>query len=137
MDTPHVIQENWTHFLSKNILPVQKMIALVLPPQNSSEQRGVEALGRCQPPLHLRDGDLVLGRRAEQGQPAGDGAEYVVRDEHLAGQHLLVVVAGVTLVLLLVRVVGLLVRLLVWMVLVVNAVVLVVGLHVGLRGVCP
>jgi len=47
------------------------------PAQNSSEQRGVETLGRRETPLHLGDGDLVLGRRAEQRQTTGHRAEQV------------------------------------------------------------
>ena len=61
------------------------------PPEDPSEERCVEALRRCQPPLHLGDGDFVLGRRAQQreaprhraedvcGRGADEGQEVVAR----------------------------------------------------------
>ncbi len=47
------------------------------PPEDSSEQRRVETLGRREPPLHLRHRDFVLGRRAQEREAAGNGAEDV------------------------------------------------------------
>ena len=49
------------------------------PPEDPSEEGGVEALWGRQPPLHFRDGDFVLGRRAEQGEAPRHGAEDVGR----------------------------------------------------------
>ena len=49
------------------------------PPEDPSEEGGVEALWGRQPPLHLRDGDFVLGRRAEEGEAPRHGAEDVGR----------------------------------------------------------
>ena len=61
--------------LNRISLGFQDCIAQHSPSQDSSEEGRVEALWRRQPPLHLRHRHLVLGRGAEQGQPAGDGAE--------------------------------------------------------------
>ena len=49
------------------------------PPEDPSEERCVEALWRCQPPLHLGDGDFVLGRRAQQREAPRHRAEDVRR----------------------------------------------------------
>ena len=49
------------------------------PPEDSSEERCIEAFRRGQPPLHLGDGHLVLGRRAEEGEAPRHGAEDVGR----------------------------------------------------------
>ena len=50
-----------------------------LPPEDSSEERGVEALWGRQPPLDLRHGHFVLGRRAQQREAARHRAEDVRR----------------------------------------------------------
>ena len=47
------------------------------PPEDSSEDRGVEAFGRGQPPLDLRHCHLILGGRAEEGEAARHRAEDV------------------------------------------------------------
>ena len=47
------------------------------PPEDSSEERCIEAFRRGQPPLHLGDGHLVFGCRAEQGEAARHRAEDV------------------------------------------------------------
>ena len=47
------------------------------PPEDSSEERGVEALWGRQPPLDLRHGHFVLGRRAQQREAPRHRAEDV------------------------------------------------------------
>ena len=47
------------------------------PSKDSSEERGVEAFRRGQPPLHLRHCHLILGGRAEEGEAARHRAEDV------------------------------------------------------------
>lgn len=58
---------------------------LLLPAEDSAQQRSVEALGRGEPPLHLPDGDLILGGGAEQRQAAWHRAENLGRVGH--GAH--------------------------------------------------
>ena len=47
------------------------------PSKDSSEERGVEAFRRGQPPLDLRHCHLILGGRAEEGEAPWHRAEDV------------------------------------------------------------
>ena len=47
------------------------------PPQDSTQERGIETLWGGQPPLDLRHGHLVLGGGGQQRQSARGGAEDV------------------------------------------------------------
>lgn len=72
---------------TSQILPTHLRIVCLLlhvPAQDSSEQRGIEALRRGQTSLNLSDRHLVLGGGAEEGQAARDGAEDLCRVGHAA-----------------------------------------------------
>ena len=60
------------------------------PPEDSSKQRRVEALGRGQPPLHFGDGHLVFRGRAEEGEAPRHRAEDVALEHAQVMRHLVV-----------------------------------------------
>ena len=70
------------------------------PAQHAAQQRGVETLGRGQPPLHLGDGDLVLGGGGEEGEAARGGAEHLQGELAQSAPRLLPSRLALTLALL-------------------------------------
>lgn len=57
---------------------------LLLPAEDSAQQRGIEALGRREASLHLADRHLVLGGGAEEREATGHRTEDLGRVGHHA-----------------------------------------------------
>ena len=65
---------------AQSIQLLPEVLAAILglgPAENPTQKGGVKALWWGQPPLHLRNGDLVLGGGGEKGEAARGGAEDV------------------------------------------------------------
>ena len=59
----------------------------LVPAENSTKKRGVEAFGRGQSSLNFTDGDFVLRRGGKQRQPPGNTAEHVRRRNYCVHEN--------------------------------------------------
>lgn len=56
--------------------------SFILPPQNASQERSIEALRWRETPLYLSNGHLVFGSRTEKGQTTRNWAKQVCGVDH-------------------------------------------------------